>query len=364
MANSFLPVHGGQLGELAERFGLSEESLLDFSACVNPHPPDESLLDALCEAIRARKSVTCYPDTHYRDLKRALAEYTRVEPEAIAIGNGVMTLLAATLRSLKIRKCMVLVPAFVEYRRTLAACDVDCCTLELKEEDGFLIDCERVLAQLQATGAQALLLANPQSPSGRPMPAAQLNGLRQAAWIRGVAVIVDEAYIDYCAEHSVVGIAAEAGGLVVLRSLTKFFSMPGLRVAYAVADPGTRFEIEASIPLWPVDSIAALAAQLSVMDHASILATRSLNHHQRTYLQTQLSAQGFTVFPSAANYLLLKLNASLDGAEYWRRLLVEEQLVVRSCANFEGLHRQFLRVGVRTRAENDRLLAAMARVLI
>ena len=361
MHHEFIPEHGGQMRDISAHFGIAEESLLDFSASISPLPPNDALTGALCELIRARRVLTCYPDIQYRALKQAIAQYATVAEESISVGNGVMSLLAAAINAIGARNCLVLVPAFGGYRRVLAACGTDCFTLTVREEDRFMVDCEGVLTELRSTKAQALLLANPQSPSGWLMPAAQLGPLEQAASALGVVTIVDEAFIDYSSGESLSGIAAQRPELIVLRSITKFFAMPGLRVGYAISHPRVRCRIDAGIPLWAIDSIAAEAARLALLDADSAQLTRVTNITERAWLSHQLQEIGLTVFPGNANYLLMKVRETRNGLELWRRLILEYGIVLRSCANFEGLNQQYLRVGIRTRSDNERLVTALER---
>jgi threonine-phosphate decarboxylase len=139
--------------------------------------------------------------------------------------------------------------------------------------------------------------------------------------------------------------------------------MAGLRVAYGVAHPEMRAVMESSLPAWPVDSIAADAARMAVEDQWRVAAARDFNAQERDWLASQLRALGLAVFPSAANYLLLKVDESRDGLEFWRSLVVDHSIVARSCANFEGLGKQYLRVGIRTRSENQRLLHSLSCLL-
>ena len=225
-----------------------------------------------------------------------------------------------------------------------------------------MLDGAKMVASLKASGAQAVLLANPQSPSGRLMPAEELLRLHQDASAMGATTIVDEAFIDYAPEDSLSQWAAKSPGLIVLRSLTKFFAMPGLRVAYAVCCSTTRVAIESRIPAWPVGSIAAEAARIVLQDRPSILQTRAANATERSWLAEQLQALGFRVFPAAANYLLIKIDASGNGHEFWRHLIVEHRIVLRSCAHFEGLDEHYFRIGVRTRPQNELLVSALKKV--
>jgi threonine-phosphate decarboxylase len=252
-----------------------------------------------------------------------------------------------------------LVPAFSEYKRALGISGTYFTTLALSAEDGFMVDSDHVLAQVKKTGAQALLIANPQSPSGSIMPAAQLSQLQQAASDCGVTTIIDEAFIDYVPEESLAGIAVHTGKLIVIRSITKFFAMPGLRVGYAVAHPEICNSMGTAMPLWVVDSIAAEAACLVLRDTDSIKATRTINAAERDWLLDQFRMIGITVFPAAANFLLIKVDETRGGLELWRRLILDYGIVVRSCASFEGLNQQYFRVGVRTHSENKRLITAL-----
>ncbi len=363
MGEGFLPAHGGQLRELAAEFGVPEASLLDFSASIHPHPPSDLVVATLCDALRERTILTAYPDMHYAALKEAIAAYVQVGMEAIAIGSGVMPLLGAALCALRPHRCLVPVPAFAEYRKVLDTCGVECCTFTSTQDEGFLLDGARVVEKMKDSGAQAVLLANPQSPSGRLMPAEELLRLHEAAFALGATTIVDEAFIDYAPENSLSQWAAKSSELIVLRSLTKFFAIPGLRVAYAVSCQEMRAAIESRIPAWPVGSLAAEAARMVLQDRPSIVRTRVTNTTERSWLAEQLQALGLCVFPGAANYLLMKIDETRNGPEFWRRLIVEHRVVLRSCANFEGLNEHYFRIGVRTRLQNQLLVRALKEVM-
>jgi len=355
MNDEFIPAHGGQLRELAAEFGVPETSLLDFSASVDPRPPSDQLIAALCAALRARTILTAYPDMHSVALKKAIAAYVQVGVDALSIHSGV-----SALRS---HRCLVPMPAFAEYRKVLNAGGVECCPFFSTEDTGFLLEVAPLADRVKESGAQILLLANPQSPSGRLMRNEELLRLHEAVSALGATIIVDEAFIDYAPENSVARWAAKLPGLIVLRSLTKFFAMPGLRVAYAVSCPRMRAAMESCIPAWPVGSIAAEAARMALQDQRSIARTLANNATERSWLAEQLHALGLRVFPGAANYLLIRVNESRKGLEFWRRLIVEHGIVLRSCANFEGLDQQYLRIGVRTRSQNELLVRALSEVL-
>lgn len=357
------PEHGGQMSALAAAFGLRAEELHDFSASIHPHPPSQAVVTALSAAVTGRTALATYPEMHYTALKEAVALYADVSAASIIVDGGVMQLLADTLEVLRPRRCLVPYPCFAEYAKMLAACAVERAPHALDAAEGFALEPDHLIAAMKAASADALLVANPQSPCGRLATADELLRLYEAVHALGATLIVDEAFIDYAPEQSLASRAAVLPGLVVLRSLTKFFAMPGLRVAYAVAEPALRAAIEAVIPSWPVGALAAEAARLVVGERASIAATRQMNAEEREWLVAELKKLGLGVYSAAANYIMVRVGEQLDGRRIWQRLIVEHRVVVRACANFEGLDENFFRVGIRTRAENQILVEAFAAVL-
>jgi len=187
---------------------VPQSSLVDFSASIHPHPPSDLVVDTVCASLRARTILTTYPDMLYSALKDAIAAYAQVGVQAISIDSGVMPLLAAALCTFRPRRCLVPVPSFAEYRKVLDTCGVECCTFTSTQETGFSLDGAGVVASLKTSGAQAVLLANPQSPSGRMMQAKELLRLQESASALGAITIIDEAFIDYAPEHTLVQEAA------------------------------------------------------------------------------------------------------------------------------------------------------------
>src|SRR5581483_5143738 len=244
----------------------------------------------------------------------------------------------------------------------LNACGVEGPTLLLHEDNNFLLDPDLVLNAAVASRADVVLLANPHSPSGSLAQVSILTELRQTLSRLGIAIILDEAFIDFCPESGVSESAVHSTDLIVLRSLTKFFAIPGMRVAYAVVHPELRARMESMLPLWPVDSLAASAAQLAVLDGICVRERREANTRERQWLSEQLASLGWQVFPGRANYLLIKPPGQVDGLKIWRQLIIEDGIVLRNCGTFEGLTTAHFRVAVRDRPTNTRLVNTLARL--
>ena len=355
-----LPIHGGQLRATAEAFSIPIEELTDFSASIHPDGPPASVVVALRQALDGPATLTAYPDLQSTDLKQAISRHVGIPRESICVANGFVPLLQAALHAKKIRSCLLPVPAFGEYRHSLEQAGI-AVTLYPLEPAGFRYD----PAALLAAGAShdAILLANPQNPSGALCPRVAMLALIQGAAAGGITVLLDEAFIDYIPAESLICDAWTQPNLVLFRSVTKFFAMPGLRVAYSVSSPGHADEIARSVPPWPVGTLASLAVSAALDDHEYARQARQGNSARRASMQKALELLGVTVYPAAANFLLLGLPSRWNARSVREHLIREAHLVVRACESFEGLSANHLRVAVRSERENTQLACALKNAL-
>ncbi len=357
------PPHGGQLRQISERFGVPASQLLDFSANINPQGPPASVLEALRAALDGSVILTSYPDLEQVELKSCIAASAGIDVSAIAVANGFVPLLEAALRTLSVRRCLLPVPAFGEYRRTLERVGVAVTPYPLTQESGFDYDPDRLIAALETGRHDAILLANPQNPTGTLCDRAVLLKVIRAAARINVRVLLDEAFIDYSLEHSVADQVADFITLTVFRSVTKFYAIPGLRVAYAISKPEHTARLNSHLPPWPLTTLASIGVCAALRDTAYAEETLATNQDHKRRLAHQLQELGLHTYSSAANFLLLQLPSAIDAQEYWQRLIVEHSIVLRDCATFEALTSRHLRCAVRTHFENARLVAALRTLL-
>jgi threonine-phosphate decarboxylase len=359
----FIPTHGGQLREIAARYRVRLEELVDFSANINPAGPPASVFEALQQALAEPATLTTYPDIESTELKDVLAETAKVLPENIAISNGFVPLLEAALRSLTITRCLLPVPSFSEYRRNLQNAGVAIIPYPLSQEDSFLYRPDVLVRALLEHGCDAILLANPQNPSGVLCEPEQMRKLINMAAQYGMIVLLDEAFIDYAPASSMTRAAVEYENLFVFRSLTKFWAIPGLRVAYVVGSTSAMQSLNRSIAPWPVTTLASLAVCAAFKDDTYAETTRRENTRRRVWLEQQLAHLKIATYPSSTNFLLLQFAEHLDIHLLWEKMIAQEGMVLRSCANFEALSGAHLRIAVRSDTENERLVSALERVL-
>jgi threonine-phosphate decarboxylase len=257
------------------------------------------------------------------------------------------------------------VPSFSEYRRALDAAGYTTVQLPLHAERDFRIDTGALAETIAHERAQLCIIANPHNPSGLALPRGAIEQLLHAASNTGTFILLDEAFIDYLPEESLTPVAAQTENLIVLRSLTKFYGMPALRIGYAVASPGVASAIRAQIPSWPVTTLAASAALEALRDTEYAERTREMNADERSRLTLALAKTNLRVFRSTANFLLIELPQ--NSPPIWNlraRLIREHKIIVRDCSNYETLSDgRYLRVAVRGHADNERLIAALSAVL-
>jgi len=360
--------HGGDIECVAAQFGIATDDLLDFSANINPAGPPPGVLRRLAHEATDAHRLMRYPDIELRELRTAISAADGIDATSVVIANGTSALIDAAVRAVReqaVARCLLPVPSFSEYRRALDAAGYSTVELPLNAEGDFRIDTKALAETIAHERAQLCIIANPHNPSGSALTRDGIKQLLRAASSVGTFILLDEAFIDYLLKESVTPVAVRAENLIVLRSLTKFYGMPALRVGYAVATPELSTAMRAQIPSWPVTTLAASAALEALRDTEYAERTRKANADDRSHLALALAEMKLRVFPSAANFLLIELPPNLPPVWNLRaRLIREHRIVVRDCSNYEGLScGRYMRVAVRGRADNERLIAALSAVL-
>ncbi len=348
--------HGGNLREFTGQCGLAEDEILDFSANINPlGPPD--YLRRLISANLHR--IARYPDPGYADFRRAAAVCCAVNPRQIIIGNGTSEIIYALPRALEMRRGWLPAPSYIGYEEALRAAAVPVKFLSAAADLSFNW---RELPDMEA--AEAIFLGNPNNPTGYLL---DLTALRTAArQYSGVMFIIDEAFIDFSGQRlSAIPLIDEGlANIIVLRSMTKFYAIPGLRLGYAVAAETVAAAIERQLPPWRLNTLAAIVGQEIINDEEYGNNSRAQVTKLRHTLQRGLAAlPGLQVFPGTANYLLLRVTSDKVTARQIAEHLLAQGIVLRRCNNFRGLDDSFLRLAVRTAPENERLLVALQALL-
>ena len=350
--------HGGTVYATARALGCPPSELLDFSASINPLGLSSSIRAACLAAL---DQAPHYPDPSCRRLVEALSAYHAIDSSSIAVANGSTRLIHLLPELFPHRSALIVAPAFSEYRHSLQRQNRPYHEHLLSPADGFTLDPDRLAQDLHRHRPGLLYFCNPGNPSGRLYTPAEITALLALCRQYEVLPVLDEAFIDFCGEQFSHKQAVISGGQgVVLRSLTKFYALAGLRLGCAFAAPELAQRIRDALPPWEVNTVAQFAGTAALADHAHADATRELITAERRLLSDTLQRlPGLRLFPSSANYLLLELTGAMHAPQLCERLLRTHRIMARDCSNFSGLGDRFLRVAVRSRAENERLIEAL-----
>lgn len=352
-------MHGGNLAWAAALAGCSPSAILDFSASINPLGPPESALAAIQAHL---KDLRAYPDPDYQHLRAILSEVHQIPPEWILPGNGSAELLTwAGWDLAELEATYLLTPAFGDYLRALEAFKAKVVRIRLEHGEwnqNLPIPYSLFPIPYSHVG---LLLNNPHNPTGSLflletiMPALEQFAL----------VVVDEAFMDFLPpdrQQSLIPLVQKYPNLAILRSLTKFYSLPGLRLGYAIAHPDRLQRWQKRRDPWPVNILAVAAAEAAIGD---------VNFQQQTWRWLEIARNqlfegltdlsGLHPYPSAANFLLVQ--SDRPSSQIQQRLLASSQILIRDCLSFPELGDRFFRVAVRDITDNQRLIEGLKFVL-
>lgn len=356
--------HGGDVYTAARELGTPVGRLLDFSASINPLGPSSKALRVF---LSGRHLVSHYPDPDCWALKQALAVHWDLAPARIAVGNGSTELIDLLPRVLGLRRALIIGPTFSEYARAVARAG-GCSTMLLaRRAEGYRPPVERAIARIRAMRKNrpfdAVFLCNPNSPTGRPCDPMDVLTLAREAESRGLWTIVDESFAEYGDAVSVLSRLTECRRMVVLRSFTKFYALPGIRVGYMAAGEPVIRRVMTHQPPWAVNAFAQRAAEAALSDrqHAA-RSLRFMEKERKRFLTRLSSVPGLRQFPSAANFVLLELPRPYQ-ARWLAHTLRRLGILIRDCSDIPGLNRRTVRVAVRTKRDNDRFVKILAALL-
>jgi threonine-phosphate decarboxylase len=327
--------------------------LIDFSTNVNCFGPPEVSRRVLAEATA--EDISSYPDPDYPALKEALAGYAGRSPSEIFVSNGSVEIFYWACYIVRPRRVLVISPSFCEYIIAAKSSGAETKEHFLKSGDGFALNLAD--ARRLARDADLVFMANPNNPSGNLHSRDELLELASSLGPSAV-LLVDEAFMDFCkkkAEHSLTPYIDEK--IWVARSLTKFFSLAGLRIGYLLAPAEVVKELEGKTPPWRVNRLAEMAALSALSDRKFIKETPERTARERERFARLLDNIGYLKpYPSAANFILAEIEHGVLDAPRLQELLIPRGFLIRDTSSFPGLSDRFIRLCVRQGDENEALI--------
>ena len=257
------------------------------------------------------------------------------------------------------QKALVIAPSFSEYEEALRSVGAEVEYYYLCEEDNFQIR-EDYVDKLSEE-IDMIFLCNPNNPTGQTIDRDMLIKILDRCKKQNIVVILDECFLEFLDEpnrYEMSDLRGEYPNLLIIKAFTKIFSMPGLRLGYAISsNPDILEEMSWKLQQWNV-SVPAQMAGVAALEKPKeyIRQTREYVSGQREYMRNIMKMMGYVVFASKANYLFFKGRPGLE------KEALEAGFLIRDCQNYEGLSEGFYRIAVLTKEENERLITWLGRL--
>jgi len=359
-------IHGGNIWEASRTAGRGRGELIDFSSSINPEGLARGAQEAAHVLLNTPGLAAAYPDPDSRELTRAISQYlgAGVREKNILVGNGSTEFIYMIPKVLGLRKALIVEPAFSEYASALTADGVEAAPFFCKEDDDFFPDTAALKKTIKELHPDILYMANPTNPMGRLMEKEMV--LEMADYCKGLGMwlVVDEAFIDFNEEFSIKKEASDAGHIIVLRSMTKFFAMAALRLGYIIAGKGLVERFISRIPTWSVNTVASVAGAASLSDAEYIQRARIWLKKENPLMREALSKiESLKTYPSAANFFSMRLTKDGITAPRLRQLLLQRGFLIRDLSNIRGLGETFFRIAVRGHRDNNLVISELRAIL-
>lgn len=352
--------HGGDLLTAQEAFGIPQMQLLDFSANINPLGPPQEVMQALQDSW---SSIVHYPDPAQRAFRQAVSERLHVPYEWILAGNGAAECMALAILGLAPKTVGVIYPCFSEYETLARQFGAQIVSCTAAKEQQYKPDLSELYALFQQ--ADLVFIGTPNNPTGVIYEKEELLEIAEQSRQTGTYVVMDEAFLDFvdvAHQASLLDQLERFPHVILIRSLTKMYAIPGIRLGFAIAHPDVIERMKGKQVSWSVNGLALRAGEVCMRETDFEEKTRELIRTERAYLRDELVNKfNLDVCASEANYLLVRTPKDRSVTQL-QQLLGRKGILVRNCEKYPGLTPQDFRIAVRTREENRRLLAGLAEV--
>ncbi|MCP4252064.1 MAG: threonine-phosphate decarboxylase [Candidatus Scalindua sp.] len=348
--------HGGNIKQICDAYGLDPDEIIDFSASINPLGCPEVVRKAVSEQFN---DVQHYPDSHSTDLRKTIAEKISCNESNVIIGNGSNELFYLIPRALKPGKGVLLQPTFAEFKDAFNNSNIE--VVEIINEDKEFPIINPNISKLKSVKDGMVFLCNPNNPTGQLTRREDILELVNGNPNR--TIVIDEAFMDFVDDdekYSVIKDAPLMENLIVVRSLTKFYGFPGLRLGYLVTNESIINKLMRYKEPWTVNTIAQVAGMAAIKDEEFAVNTREYVSGEKAFLYEGLTKiTGIHPFQPTVNFVLVRIEDDVVTTSKIQNHLLQNNILIRDCSNFVGLDESFFRVAVKTREDNRKLLNAL-----
>lgn len=361
--------HGGNIHEAARTAGCLPSEIIDLSSNVSPFPTHPIIMDRLQEGLR---EICALPEVSSQGLAGLVAKRYNLSEGQVLIGNGTTEFIFSLPRLLGSRSALICPPTYSDYADSCALSSVETRFLFCRKEENFEVDPEQLR---ECVGkADLVFLCNPNNPTGALVEGDKLINLIKL--FPSTTFIIDESYLPFVEggqeEYSMLQDAIP-DNFIVLRSFSKIYAIPGLRLGWLASSERTVEKLRNRMQPWTVNRLAQIAGE------AILESTQGGNLEEETaiYMAGQRenfltslaplilgpgAANPLAAYPGKANFLLFELKGTMDAPQFFK-LMLKRRILVRDCSNFKGLDSRFFRISLKTEEMNGLCLEVMLEVL-
>jgi threonine-phosphate decarboxylase len=350
--------HGGNVWKVSKKHKIPVDQIIDFSISTNPLGVPEKAVESIRQHLNL---IHHYPDPEHEWLLEALAKSVGVAPNNVVVGNG-STELIYLFSEVFLEdgyETIIPIPTFNEYKAAIERFGGNMVFIKCDPANNFKLNLEELENSITKK-TRIIFLCNPNSPTGWLYEKSDILRMVQLAAEKDVLVFVDEDYIDFVDDdkrYSMADYVNEYNNLFVLRSLTKFFGLAGVRIGFGVGSPDLVKILKRVIMPWSVNSLAMFAAAEAVKDTEFIKRSRRLiSKSKKQMLEMFKTIPWLKIYPSETNFLLIEIIREDLTSTQLAEGLAKKGLLIRDCKDFDGLNNRFFRVTVRKPEENRKLV--------
>ena len=332
------------------------KNLVDFSSNISPlgTPP-------LVQKFLKKKldTISDYPDPNSKNLRKNLEWYTKVSSEQIVVGNGATEIIYNFCNAFlnKTTPVLIPIPTFGEYE---AAAKLSGCKISFFKTMNLELDLENFIKKIPKKGC--IFVCNPNNPTGKLVAKSNLLKIIQTAKKKSTLVFVDESFIELVPDHneSIIKFIKKFSNLFILRSMTKSFGLAGIRIGYGIGNKKI-ISILSNIKIpWNVNALAQYAAGAALCSKSYLDKSKKIIKQESKFLRNSISKiDGFECNKSKTNFILIKTNLK---SKLIQNKLLKKKILIRDCSSFRGLNNNYIRISVKTRKENKKLIQALEKL--
>ena len=344
-------IHGGKIP-----VKNSDHNIIDFSSNITPLGIPNFVKLIIKKNL---DKVQFYPDPKSENVISSLEKYTHLSKSNIVVGNGAIEILYNFCFAFlsKTTKVLIHVPTFQEYE---TAVKLSNCKISYFNSLNLSVNIDLFISQIPKNGC--IFLCNPNNPTGELLSKKELLFIIIAAKKLKTIVFIDECFIELVpkSNESLISYVKKYDNLFILRSLTKSFGLPGLRIGYACGSKEIiKILQKIKIP-WSVNSLAQDAANAVIKNISHIKKSNIIIQKELKYLEDNISIlNGFECISSSTNFILIKTKN--DSTKLQTKLL-KNKILIRDCKNFRGLDNHYIRIAVKSHKDNVKLVKALEKI--